>query len=371
MANDLGKILGENANLSKDMQAQINEAWNEKLEETRSELREEYARKYEHDKAVMAESIDKFLTDKLRVELEEFAEDRAKLVQERVAYRRKMKEHAAMVDKFIVEQVSKEIKEFHSDKQKMAKNFKKLENFTLKQLSEEIREFRSDKRKLVEQKVRMVAEGKKQLQSAKEKFIARAAKIVESNIDATLKKEISQFKEDIQAARENEFGRRIFESFASEFLTSYLNEGTEISKLQSAIKAKEKQINELNESISANAEKATLLESKLKAAKDRHVRSQVMGKLLKPLSQEKRIVMKDLLESVATKDLDTAYDKYLPAVLNESVTAGTKQESGKRVLAESKKSEKTGNRPKQALNENANQDDSYLADIIKLAGINK
>ena len=369
MANDLGKILGENANLSKDMQQKINEAWDEKLEETRSELREEYARKYEHDKAVLAETMDKFLSDKLTVELEEFAEDRAKLVQERVAYRQKIKEHAKMIDKFIVEQVSKEIKEFHSDKQKMAENFKKLENFTLKQLSEEIREFRSDKRKLVEQKVRMVAEGKKQLQSAKEKFIARASQIVESNINSTLKKEISQFKEDIQAARENEFGRRIFESFASEFLSSYLNEGTEINKLQKAIKEKEEQINKLNESISQNSEKSKLLESQLRAAKDRHERSRVMGKLLKPLSQEKRVVMKDLLESVATKDLDTAFDKYLPAVLNESVKAD--KESGKRVLAESKKSEKTGNRAKQALNENANTDSSDLADIIKLAGINK
>jgi len=370
MANDLGKILGENANLSEAVQSQINEAWKEKLEEARSELREEYARKYEHDKAVMAESVDKFITDKIRVELEEFAEDKTKLVQERVAYRRKMKEHAALVDKFIVEQVSKEIKEFHTDKQKMAENFKKLENFTLKQLSEEIREFRSDKRKLVEQKVRMVAEGKKQLQSAKEKFIARASQIVEANIDSTLKREISQFKEDIQSARENEFGRRIFESFASEFLTSYLNEGSEINKLQQAIKAKEQEINSLNESVAAKAEKTSLLESQLKVAKDRNVRSRALGKLLKPLSQEKRTVMKDLLESVATKDLDTAFDKYLPAVLNESVTAGNK-ESGKRALTESRKSEKTGNRPKQALNEHASQDDSYLADIIKLAGINK
>lgn len=370
MANDLGKILGENANLSESLQKQINEAWNTKLKEARSELREEYARKYEHDKSVLAETMDKFLTDKLSVELEEFAEDRAKLVQERVAYRRKMKEHAKMVEKFIVEQVSKEIKEFHSDKQKMAENFKKLENFTLKQLSEEIREFRSDKRKLVEQKVRMVSEGKKQLQSTKEKFIARASKLVEANIDKTLKREISQFKEDIQSARENEFGRRIFESFASEFLTSYLNEGTEISKLQKAVKAKEQEINQLSESIAQGNEKSKLLESKLSAAKDRQQRAQVMGKLLKPLSNEKRVVMKDLLESVATKNLDAAFDKYLPAVLNESVSAG-KRESGKRVLAESKTSEKTGNRAKQALNENANTDDSYLADIIKLAGINK
>lgn len=369
MANGLGKILGENANLSKDMQEQINEAWTEQLKTARSELREEYARKYEHDKSVLAETMDKFLTDKLSVELNEFAEDKAKLTQDRVAYRRKMKEHAKLVDKFIVEQVSKEIKEFHTDKKVMAENFKKLENFTLKQLSEEIRDFRSDKRKLVEQKVRMVAEGKKQLQSAKEKFIARASKIVEASINNSLKKEISQFKEDIQSARENEFGRRIFESFASEFLTSYLNEGTELKKLQKAITEKQNQIDRLNENAQKSSASNKLLESQLQKTKERQERARVMGTLLKPLGPEKRMIMKDLLESVATTKLSTAFDKYLPAVLNESV--GTARHSGKQALSESRTSEKTGNRAKQALNETSNADDSYLADIIKLAGINK
>jgi hypothetical protein len=43
-----------------------------------------------------------------------------------------------------------------------------------------------------------------------------------------------------------------------------------------------------------------------------------MAKLLKPLNKEKAAVMSELLESVQTSKLQAAFDKYLPAVLNNS-----------------------------------------------------
>ena len=36
-----------------------------------------------------------------------------------------------------------------------------------------------------------------------------------------------ELKEDIDVARNNDFGRKIFEAFASEYATSYLNEKSE------------------------------------------------------------------------------------------------------------------------------------------------
>lgn len=370
MAKNLKNVLSENKNLSEEMKQHITDAWEEKLEEARLELRQEYARKYQHDKAALAESMDKFLTDRLTVELEEFAQDKQKLAQERVLARQAVKEHAKMLDQFIMEQLSTEIQELREDRRKLNENFTKLENFTLQQLSEEIAEFREDKRKLVEQKVRMVNEGRKQLQQTKQKFIERAAIVVESKIEKTLRSEISQFKEDIRAARENEFGRRIFESFASEFLTSYLNEGSELSKLQQQIREKQTEVNALKESLSSKDEKAALLESKLKSAQDRMDRSRVLGKLLRPLSNEKRTVMKDLLESVQTSDLERTFDKYLPAVLNETVSRkhSSHPAKGDKALMESKV-EMTGNRAKQALQESV-ETDKELAQLKLLAGLN-
>lgn len=372
MSKTLNKILSESAGMSEDTQEQINEAWESKLAEAKevlsSELREEFARKYEHDKGVLAEAMDQFLSDKIRVELEEFAEDKRQLVAERIAYKSKITEHTSVLNKFITEQVAKEVKELHGDKAKLNENFKKLENFLLKQLAEEIGEFRKDKRDLVEQKVKMVSEGKQHLAETKKEFISRAAKIVEENINTVLRTEIGQFKDDIKLARENEFGRRIYEAFVGEYLTSYLNEGTEVSKLQSTLAEKDAEIEAIKESAEQKSVIAEGLQSKLTAANDRIGRAKVMTGLMAPLAKANRAVMKDLLESVQTADLEKQFNKYLPAVLNE--TAVPKRAN--RPLNEGKKlSERTGNRaPNKALHESTSDEFNSELDSLKaLAGL--
>jgi hypothetical protein len=358
--------------LSEDVRNQIIGLWESKITEAREEvaatLREEFARKFEHDKGVLVESMDRFLNDKVRVELEEFADDKRKLVAERVAYKSKLTEHTGMLNKFITEAVAKEMKEFYSEKKEMKENFKKLENFLLKQLAEEIREFRQDKKSLVEQKVKMVTEGKQKLQETKTQFIKRAAQIIESKVEQTLRSEIGQFKEDIRIARENDFGRKIFESVAAEFMTSYLNEGTELKKLQKVVESKNKELATLNESVKKGRSLMEGLDTKLKATQDLVERQKVMNELLAPLSKDKKGVMKELLESVQTKNLQGAYNKYLPSVLNEAVER--KPAPAKGQLNEATLSAKTGNRVN--ITESADSDDvSEIQRIMSLAGIKK
>lgn len=371
MAKKLDEILSESVGLSEDTRTQIMGLWESKINEAREEvaatLREEFARKFEHDKGVLVESMDRFLTDKVRVELEEFAEDKRKLVNERIAYKSKLVEHTEMLNKFITESVVKEMKEFHAEKASMKENFSKLENFLLKQLAEEIREFRADKKSLVEQKVKMVAEGKQKLQETKSMFIKRASRIIESNIEKTLQTEINQFKEDIRIARENDFGRKIFESVAAEFMTSYLNEGTELKKLQKVVESKNQELTKLNESVKKSKSLMEGLDTKLKATQDLVERQKVMGELLAPLSKDKKAVMKELLESVQTKNLQGAYNKYLPSVLNEAIER--KPAAQKAQLNEATLSAKTGNRAKVAHEDSS--DSSELNHILSLAGIRK
>ena len=373
MARKIEEILSESVGLSEEAKTQMVEAWNARITESREEvaatLREEFARKFEHDKGVLVESMDRFLTDKVRVELEEFAVDKRKLVEERLSYKRKVKEHTQLLNKFVTEAVAKEMKEFYSDKRTMKENFKKLENFLLKQLSEEIREFRSDKKSLVEQKVKMVTEGKQKLQETKQQFIKRAAKIIDENIEKVLRSEIAQFKDDIKVARENDFGRRIFESVAAEFMTSYLNEGTEMNKMQKVLESKNQEMTQLKESVKKNSRIVEGLDTKLKATQDLVERQKMMGELLAPLSKDKRVVMKELLESVQTKNLQNSYNKYLPSVLNEAVV---RKPVTKQQLSESVMSERTGDRAKVALTESADGEElSELKKLISLAGITK
>lgn len=372
MAKNLNEILSESIGLSEEARGQITSLWEERISEAREEvsatLREEFARKFEHDKKTLVESMDRFLTDKVRAELEEFAEDKRLLVQERIAYKSKFEKHAGMLNKFITEAVSKEIKEFYSDKKEMKENFKKLENFLLKQLAEEIKEFRTDKNLLAEQRVKMVAEGKRKLQETKSQFIKRAAEIIESNIEHTLRNEMNQFKDDIRIARENNFGRKIFESMAAEFMTSHLNEGTELRKLQKVLESKNRELQGLTESVKKSKTIMESLDTKLKATQDLVERQKVMNELLSPLSKDKKVVMKELLESVQTKNLQSSYNKYLPSVLNESVDR--KLVNTKPRLNESTLSAKTGDRATVAHTEDL-EEASELKRLVALAAIGK
>jgi formate dehydrogenase maturation protein FdhE len=214
----------------------------------------------------------------------------------------------------------------------------------------------------------MVTEGKHKLQETKTQFIKRAAQIVEANIEKALRTEIGQFKDDIRIARENEFGRKMFEAYAGEFMASYLNEGTEIRKLQKVLEQKEAELKNLNESVKKSRSVMESLDTKLKVTQDLVEREKAMNELLAPLSKDKKAVMKELLESVQTKNLQVAYNKYLPSVLNEAIER--KPVTQKPQLNEATLSERTGNR----VDNTRSEDQEEVVDlqkILSLAGIRK
>lgn len=377
MKKNFEEILSENLSLSAEDRAQIVEAWETRIaderEEITAELRQEFADKFEHDKHLMAESVEKFLNDRLEVEMQELAEDKQKLSDERVAYKAKVKEHAALLNTFITQQLADEVKELHSERAKIKENVGKLEEFVLKQLSEEIKEFHADKKALAEQRVKMVSEGKKVLSDTKAQFITRAAKVIEENINNVLRQEIAQYRDDIKAARENDFGRRIFESFVGEYMTSYLNEGTEVAKLKSVMSDKEQAFAALEDALAEQKAVTEGVNRKLKATQDRLNRDKKLTQLLAPLSSDKKEIMGELLESVKTENLENAYNKYLGAVLSEGTKVKTKQRTLKEGTEQKpSKVEKTGDRARTALNESEDQELALeLQNIIKLAGIKK
>jgi hypothetical protein len=225
-------------------------------------------------------------------------------------------------------------------------------------LAKEIAEFRSDKKDLAETKVRLVRDSKAKFESIKKDFIARSAKIIEETVSKGLTAEMTQLREDIDAARRNDFGRRIFESFASEYAASHLNEKSETAKLLKTVEQKQL---ELEEAAKIVAETQKLVESKeqeLRIIKESARRKEVMGELLGPLTGDKRSVMGELLESVQTDKLHSAFDKYLPAVMNGGAPA-------KKTLTEAK--EVTGN--KQAQSFSSEEKTAEIIDIRRLAGL--
>jgi len=332
---DAIKPLLESGLINEETSQAINEAWESKLvearEQVRAELREEFAQRYEHDKNIMVEALDNMVTEGLEAEISEFQSERQAMHEDRVNAKRKLQENATKFNEFMVTKLAEEIKELRGERQIQKESQQKLEQFIVHALAREIKEFSQDKKAVVEAKVKLVAEGRKQLEALKEKFVTESAKRMNESVTKHLKSEMQQLKEDIKSARENDFGRRIFESFASEYSTTYLSDKAETRKLMAAIRQKDEQ---LAESIKSVTEAQKLVESKereVRIIKESNQREKVMNGLLGTLNEEKAVIMKDLLESVQTPRLQAAFDKYLPAVLNSA----TEKKTAKQVITES------------------------------------
>ena len=316
---DAFKQLVESGVMTEETKSVVESAFTAKIQENRdlitAELREEFAQKYSHDKGVMVEAIDKMLSERLAAEMAELAEDKKALAEAKVAYQSKMTSDAKVLESFMISQLGKEMLEFQSDRQKVAENFAKMEDFIVHALAREINEFAQDKKDLAETKVKLVREAKVRFDDIKAQFIKRSTQVVENVVTSKLTSEIKQLKEDIDSARQNDFGRRLYEAFATEYSSSYLNEKSETAKLLKVLEKKDLELAEAKEALS---QKETIVESKereIRVAKDLAERKSVMSELLAPLGADKRELMRDLLESVQTPKLATAFDKYLPAVL--------------------------------------------------------
>ena len=333
---DAIKPLLESGLINEETSTALNEAWEAKLnearEQVRAELRDEFAQRYEHDKNVMVEALDKMMTDGLSEEISEFQNERKAMNEDRVQAKMKLRENVAKFNDFMVSHLAEEIKELRAERKLQTESQQKLEQFVVSALAREIKEFSQDKQAVVEAKVKLVAEGRAQLEQLKARFVSESGKRVNEAVSKHLRGEISQLKEDIQSARENDFGRRIFESFATEFSSTYLNSKAETRKLMATLENTEQQLAESNKKIIKAQQLIESKEREVRIITESNNRTKVMDELLGSLNEEKATVMRSLLESVQTPKLQKAFDKYLPAVLN-NITE--RKESKKTVLSES------------------------------------
>ena len=354
MIDAISKLV-ESGAISEDTRKAVEEAWNSKVKENKevvgAELREEFAKRYEHDKGNMIEAIDKMMTEKLSEEISKFIEDRKALAQEKISYKENVGAHSAKLQEFVMKKLAEELKELHGDRKGVHENFKKMEEFVVNALAKEIKEFHEDKKGVVETKVKLVAEAKKQMAKMKEAFITKSAKVVESAVNKKLAEELKTLKEDITAARQINFGKKVFEAFASEYQNSYLNEKSETAKLMKVV---DETTLKLKDAEKAVEEKQAVIESKNAESKrqaDLMERKEKMAEMLKPLGKEKSEVMAQLLESVQTDKLEASFNKYLPHVMSEKPIA-----TQKKVISEAK-----GDR--------GEREDADLTYIRKLAGV--
>ena len=400
MTTKLEELL-ENEVLGPEVKSALQEAFQAKIKQAEAQLQEDYAARYANDKQQLVEAMDNMMSDTIRSELEEFAEDRAaliaqkaKLSRETLAAKRiaeaKVAEHTKLLNAFIAKQLKQEVSEFVSDRKtlesqrkQMAKQVEairesakkstqdrisKLEGFVVKKLSEEIAEFETDKKALIEQRAKLAAEGKQKINETKTAFLSKATKTLDKTLNEVIRKELVQWRDDIKVARENNFGRRIFEAVAAEYMASYLSEGSEVKKLQKQLAESQSRIDEAKKQIT---EKTKLVESaaaQIKAANDRTQRLELMSEMLAPLARDKKAIMEEMLQDIKTVNLKEAFNRYLPTVMNGEATGAIRQKLSEN--ATNKSVAFTGDRPNK-LSEAVREDNQDIGQILYLAGINK
>ena len=342
--------------------AQLREA-KAKYESALVETRQAYkVRAREH-----AKTLESFVMSTLKNELTAFNEDRnavagmrIKLAQQiaegKDMYKARLKEHMALMRSFVIEKLSEELKQVKEQADLMAveraqqmveseenkkalqeafaHRIQKLDEYVVRQMSKELREFHEDKRALQNKRVQLVTESRKKLAETQREFVAKAAKMVDRQVTETLHAEMKQLHEDLEANRQNMFGRRIFEAVAAEFMTSYYSEGTEVKALGKIVESSKAKMAALQTKLAESQVQIEQATRKAKLAEEKANRTAIMAELTGNLSREKKAVMEELLETVKTTQLRESFNKYLPAVLNEKDSKKTQAPQRSRVLAE-------------------------------------
>ena len=119
------------------------------------------------------------------------------------------------------------------------------------------------------------------------------------------------------------------------------------------------------EAIELTQKAKVLVESKereMRILKESNQREAALEELLAPLNAEKQEVMRNLLESVQTKRLASAFEKYLPAVLED------RSAKAKQVIAESV-SIATGDKSARSPDADQVAQESNVIDLKRLAGL--
>lgn len=172
-------------------------------------------------------------------------------------------------------------------------------NTEIEELKEDIERFRDLEaeyaEKLVEAKASMSDELKNDLTELVEK--------IDAFLEIRLENEMSELREDLEEVGKNQFGRKIFEAFADEFMSSYSDD-----------ESAETSLHETQQRLSDTEEALMESESTLASMQ----REAKLAEVLAPLAGRQREVMEAILRNVDTDQLDEGYKTFIGRVIREA-----------------------------------------------------
>jgi hypothetical protein len=288
--------------LSEDAKAEISTQWEASVEQYKTTVREE-------------------VTMEVRAEIaEQWANERDALIES--------------IDTYVTTKLEEEIEELKLD----------VERF--RDLEAEYAE------RIVEEKHAMAEQLSQELDQLVDK--------IDAFFELRLQEEFLELREDLEVVKQNEFGRKIFEAFATEFNMSYVDEDS----TQSQLKAVSEKLEDAENTIAALEEENAKV-----------VRESKMEKILAPLSGRKREQMKFVLSGVNTDKLEEAFNNFIGRVLKEDnhsdSSEAEEQRAQQRMLRESARSVVvTGDESTETHSVQESEGDKY-AHLKKLAGMTK
>jgi hypothetical protein len=221
-----------------------------------------------------------------------------------------------------------------------------------------------------------ITEKRAELDAEKIKFRAKAAAVLENIINVKVPKQLEPLREDIIAARQDNFGREIFETFATMFRRQFFDTSTEFKKLTAQNAALAEQTAAVKQSavkqIKESREKAAAATAAYSKLNESVTRQKAMTRLLKPLTGAPREQMRTLLEATKTEKLDATFRKALPQLVREArVPTAPAAKPGPRAVAKPRDMEFRGG-PVRIDEANAYDPfDEEVQDIRRLAGNKK
>ena len=306
----LEKILSSEL-LNEETRQEIAETFKKVLEEAKAEqekrIRAELAERYEQDKTRIAEAVDQYVEQRVGAEMGELKSSMESLEAQRLKYVSE------------TEKVRAEAKKFVEHKLKV------LEAYLKDRYTKEMAEFHEDEKTNRAAVLKTIAELNARAEKDRVAFRNKAAAVIENIVTVRVGERMQALAEDIRIAKENDFGRRIYEAFMTEARRSFFNASSEFKKVMTrmqAMEAEHKQVlaatqKELTEA-KQRAEKAEKTAFKLHESS---MRSQKMAKLLSALPVgSARSQMKSLLEASSVADMEKTFQKFRGHVLKETRT---------------------------------------------------
>lgn len=367
----LDKFLNESS-LSDEAKALIQEAWNEEKAIVAAEMREEMKGRYQEDLGRLTEGLNTMMTGVINEEMKTVYDERQRLSEDRVTLRKTLGNFSQFANGVLAE----EVKGMRTERIQVQESLDKFIGFSNKILAEELKDFHTEKTQLVEARVKLIAEGHKQIAEARQNFVKRAAESAAVYIAETTHKNLSSLKDDLREAKQNMFGRKIFEAFANEFHNKQYSENSILRQLTESVKQHESEVMDMKVALQESKQVAADAQRKMRIMEDTQARAAIMSELVKPLNPQQKQIMESLLQTSPTAKLKDDFNKYhksvLKGTLNESAAKGrpaVDNKANKQTLAEGKVI--TGNRAAIVENEMDSTDMAFLKEIEHLAGMTK